>query len=60
LRCELQDAPLGIQTATPAWLELQSSDSKTRGLSQSAYEILVASSLDKLSAGQATFSAPGR
>jgi hypothetical protein len=53
LRCELQDAPLGIQTATPrlAW-ELQSSDSKTRGLSQSAYEILVASSLDKLSAGQ--------
>jgi alpha-L-rhamnosidase len=53
LRCELQDAPLGIQTATPrlAW-ELQSSDSKARGLSQSAYEVLVASSLDKLSAGQ--------
>jgi hypothetical protein len=53
LRCELRDAPLGIQTATPrlAW-ELQSSDSKARGLSQSAYEVLVASSLDKLSAGQ--------
>jgi hypothetical protein len=53
LRCELQDAPLGIQTATPrlAW-ELQSSDSKARGLSQSAYEVLVASSADKLAAGQ--------
>ena len=53
LRCELQDAPLGIQTATPrlAW-ELQSSDSKARGLSQSAYEVLVASSPDKLVAGQ--------
>jgi hypothetical protein len=53
LRCELQDAPLGIQTATPrlAW-ELQSSDSKARGLSQSAYEVLVASSPDKLAAGQ--------
>ena len=53
LRCELRDAPLGIQTATPrlAW-ELQSSDSKARGLSQSAYEVLVASSLDKLTAGQ--------
>jgi hypothetical protein len=53
LRCELQEAPLGIQTATPrlAW-ELQSSDSKVRGLSQSAYEVLVASSADKLAAGQ--------
>ena len=53
LRCELQDAPLGIQTDTPrlAW-ELQSSDSKARGLSQSAYEVLVASSPDKLVAGQ--------
>ena len=53
LRCELQDAPLGIQTATPrlAW-ELESSDSKARGLSQSTYEVLVASSADKLAAGQ--------
>jgi hypothetical protein len=34
-----------------AW-ELQSSDSKARGLSQSTYEVLVASSPDKLAAGQ--------
>jgi hypothetical protein len=47
LRCARRDAPLGIQTATPrlAW-ELESSDSKARGLSQSAYEVLVASSPD--------------
>ena len=53
LRCELRDAPLGIQTATPrlSW-ELESSDAKARGLSQSTYEVLVASSSEELAAGQ--------
>ena len=53
LRCELRDTPLGVQTGTPrlAW-ELQSSSSQARAQSQTAYEALVASSADKLAAGQ--------
>jgi len=54
LRCELRDAPLGVQTGAPrlAW-ELQSSSSQARAQSQTAYQVLVASSADKLAADQA-------
>jgi alpha-L-rhamnosidase len=53
LRCELLDAPLGIQTATPrlSW-ELDSPASQARGQSQTVYELLAASSAEKLAAGQ--------
>jgi alpha-L-rhamnosidase len=53
LRVELQDAPLGIQTSTPRlhW-ELQSTDPYARGLAQSAYQVLVASSQANLTAGK--------
>jgi alpha-L-rhamnosidase len=45
LRCEYRKNPLGIDAAAPrlSW-KLESSDASARGLSQSAYQILVASS----------------
>jgi alpha-L-rhamnosidase len=51
LRAELRENPIGVQTATPrlSW-ELTSSDPTARGESQAAYELLVASSPDKLAA----------
>lgn len=51
LRCEYLENPLGIDTAPPhlSW----QSDNPERNWSQSAYEILVASSLETLRAGQA-------
>ena len=53
LRAELRDNPLGIQTAAPrlSW-EIESSDPKARGEVQGAYELLVASTADKLAANQ--------
>jgi alpha-L-rhamnosidase len=45
LRCEYRKNPLGIDAVAPrlSW-KLESSDASARGLSQSAYQILVASS----------------
>jgi len=53
LRCELQDAPLGIQTATPrlAW-SFSPPTARRAGLTSRPTEVLVASSPDKLAAGQ--------
>ncbi len=53
LKCEYRVDPLGIDVAAPrlSWI-LASSDSKTRGVKQSAYRILVASSSRKLALGQ--------
>ena len=53
LRAELRENPLGIQTMTPrlAW-EIESSDEKARGQVQTAYEVLVASSPEKLASDQ--------
>jgi alpha-L-rhamnosidase len=49
LRCEYRANPLGIDAATPrlSW-NLAARDPATRGLAQNAYQILVASSADKL------------
>ncbi|MEP6654071.1 MAG: family 78 glycoside hydrolase catalytic domain [Myxococcales bacterium] len=60
LRCELRDAPLGIQTPTPrlSW-ELAAAGSSARGLSQTAYEVLVATSPDALAMGQGDLLATG-
>ena len=51
LRCQYRQNPLGIDTLTPhlSW----QSDSTERNWKQTAYQILVASSPDRLSAGQA-------
>ena len=59
LRCELRDSPLGIQTATPrlSW-ELAAAGS-VRGLTQTAYEVLVATSPDALAMGQGDLLATG-
>ena len=53
LRCEYRVDPLGIDVLRPrvAWI-LQASDSSARGLKQSAYRIVVASSLDLLNKDQ--------
>ncbi|MBC8133384.1 MAG: family 78 glycoside hydrolase catalytic domain [Deltaproteobacteria bacterium] len=53
LRVELRDNPLGIQTAVPrlGW-EIESSDVNARGQVQTAYEVLVASSLETLATHQ--------
>ena len=49
LRCEYLENPLGIGIPNPhlSWV-LQPANSFSRGLSQSAYQIIVASSLKKL------------
>ena len=49
LKCEYRDNPLGIDNATPrlSWKLLD--DSKIRGQKQTAYQILVASTLENLS-----------
>ncbi len=49
LHCDFFTEPLGIDSANPAldWI-LQTSDSTARGLTQSAYQILVASSQNQL------------
>ena len=53
LRLEYRDNPLGIDVAAPrlSWLDT-SADPKARGLRQTAYRILVASSERALGAGQ--------
>jgi alpha-L-rhamnosidase len=53
LRCDLRVNPLQVQTSTPrlTW-ELLSGDSKARGETQTAFEILVASSSAQLAADQ--------
>ena len=60
LRAELRDTPIGLQTATPrlGW-ELQSSDAKARGQAQASYELLVATSANKLAADQGDLWATG-
>jgi len=52
LRVEYRESPLGIDVTAPrfGWL-VTSADAKTRGLRQSAYRILVASSAGSLRAG---------
>jgi alpha-L-rhamnosidase len=59
LRCELRDSPIGVQTGTPrlSW-ELSASGS-ARGLIQTAYELLIASSPDVLGADQGDLLATG-
>ena len=54
LRCEYLTNPLGIDVATPrlSWV-LQASRPKERGPKQTAYEVLVASSPERLSVGRA-------
>jgi alpha-L-rhamnosidase len=54
LRCEYRQNPLGIDAARPrlSWL-LQSADPEARGQSQTAYQILAASSKERLRNGQA-------
>ena len=49
LRCELRDEPLGIDVAQPrlGW-QFVAAETEARGLRQSAYRILAASSLEKL------------
>lgn len=51
LRCEYRENPLGIDTKAPRLGWRMESD--TRGVSQSAYRIRVASTADKLAAGEA-------
>ncbi|MCC6683202.1 MAG: family 78 glycoside hydrolase catalytic domain [Phycisphaeraceae bacterium] len=51
LRCEYRSAPLGIDAAQPR-LSWQMNDPR-RGVAQSAYQVLVASSPDQLAADQA-------
>ena len=53
LRCEYLVDPLGIDTVEPrlSW-ELQAVDAEARGLSQSAYQVQVASSADLLAHGK--------
>ena len=53
LRCEYLENPLGIDAAAPrlSWV-LESSDLDARGLRQTAYQVLVASSRAKLDAGK--------
>lgn len=51
LRCDYLENPLGIDSRTPrfSW----QSDSRTRNWKQGAYQILVASSVERLKSGQA-------
>jgi hypothetical protein len=60
LRAEGRDSPLGVQAAKPRlrW-ELQSSAPAPRGLRQTAYEVLVASSPQTLAADQGDLFASG-
>src|ERR1039457_7172719 len=53
LRCDFFADPLGIDSATPHldWI-LETSDVSARGLTQSAYQILVASSREQLAKDQ--------
>ncbi len=59
LRCELRDSPLGIQTATPRLSWELAAGGSARGLSQTGYEVLVASSPDMLAMGQGDLLATG-
>ena len=56
LRCEYLENPLGIDIQKPrlSW-QLKALDSTQRGLKQSAYQILVASNLEKLKLNQGDF-----
>ncbi|MGA2077067.1 MAG: glycoside hydrolase family 78 protein [Terriglobia bacterium] len=61
LRCEYRKNPLGIDTAKPrlSW-HLEASDPSARGLKQRAYQILVASSEERLGNDQGDFWDTGR
>ena len=59
LRCELRDSPLGIQTATPRLSWELAAGGSARGLSQTAYEVLMATSPDMLAMGQGDLLATG-
>ena len=61
LRCEYKADPQGIDVARPrlSWL-LAASDPNVRGLKQTAYEILVASSKEKLDADQGDLWSSGK
>lgn len=52
LRCEHQSEPLGIDIVQPmlSW-RLEATDAKARGLSQSAWQVLVASDAQRLASG---------
>ncbi len=53
LRCEYRSNPLGIQTAQPrlSWIS-EPAAAGTRGASQSAFQVMVATSLERLQGGQ--------
>jgi len=59
LRSELRDSPLGVQTATPRLSWELAAGGSARGLSQTAYEVLVATSPDLLAVGQGDLLATG-
>ncbi|MES1210458.1 MAG: alpha-L-rhamnosidase N-terminal domain-containing protein, partial [Pseudomonadota bacterium] len=59
LRGELRDSPLGVQTATPRLSWELAAAGGARGLTQSAYEVLVATSPEVLASGQGDLMATG-
>ena len=61
LRCEYRKSPLGIDTAKPrlSW-HLEAADPSARGQTQRAYQILVASSEERLRRDQGDFWDTGR
>jgi alpha-L-rhamnosidase len=60
LRCDLHTNPLQVQTITPrlTW-ELEAADASVRGEAQTSFEVLVASSAEKLAAGAGDLWASG-
>ena len=59
LRSELRDSPLGVQTATPRLSWELAAGGSARGLSQTGYEVLVATSPDLLAVGKGDLLATG-
>ena len=61
LRCEYRAEPIGMDVLQPrmSWV-LESTDSAVRGLRQSAYQVLVASSGERLGSGQGDLWDSGR
>ena len=61
LRCEYRENPLGIDSTAPrlSWI-VSTNGSSSRGLRQTAYQILVASTQDKLAADQGDLWDSGR
>lgn len=61
LRCELLDDPVGIDITTPrlSWV-CRTTDPARRGQSQTAYQVLVASSMEKLQSEQGDLWDTGR